>query len=342
MEEPSAKRPRLAQLAAATQDVDMGAPAALRGPSIISLFQTSAGLPRDPSPGAMHGCRIAAYATPGTSLTYACALASGAGVYWSHVALQQHAAPDQGKEGVLLPVRSPAPPAVQLQELRHAGEVQSLALIPGAEQQQLLLATADSFGQGIISRLDLLDSLSMAAAEEMPVAGAGAAADVSVFDAATGSVARMLSCALNPYALQFLPATSGSSSDSNILAVAEGHMISIWDIRASGSGGGCMQRVATSTAGSPLYTVEWCPAQGGLLGSAGAERSVYMTDMRKLRVVAKWTGATRQAIHSMSFLHCDPRYAVLAGLDMEAAGADLFAGFAASGSIVHAQAGDTA
>lgn len=57
--------------------------------------------------------------------------------------------------------------------------------------------------------------------------------------------------------------------------------------------------------------------QAGLLGAAGAERSVYLAEPRKWRVVHKWHSATRLAIHSLSFLERDPRCAVLAGLDLE-------------------------
>lgn len=57
--------------------------------------------------------------------------------------------------------------------------------------------------------------------------------------------------------------------------------------------------------------------QGGLLGTAGAERNLYLCEPRKWRTVSKWHGATRLAIHSVSFLDCDPRCAVLAGLDLE-------------------------
>jgi hypothetical protein len=57
--------------------------------------------------------------------------------------------------------------------------------------------------------------------------------------------------------------------------------------------------------------------QAGLLGAAGAERSLYLAEPRKWRVVHKWHSATRLAIHSLSFLEKDPRCAVLAGLDLE-------------------------
>ncbi|WIA36868.1 hypothetical protein OEZ86_008119 [Tetradesmus obliquus] len=94
-------------------------------------------------------------------------------------------------------------------------------------------------------------------------------------------------------------------------------MVSLWDARAAGAAGGCVQRLATATVGQPLYALDWCGAQGGLLGSAGAERSLFLTEPRKWKLLSKWGGATRLAIHSLSFLQSDPRYAVLAGLDLE-------------------------
>jgi hypothetical protein len=56
--------------------------------------------------------------------------------------------------------------------------------------------------------------------------------------------------------------------------------VSIWDARA-GERGGCVHRTGVATAGSPLYALAWCGAQGGLLGAAGAERAVQMVDPRR-------------------------------------------------------------
>jgi hypothetical protein len=135
-------------------------------PRVVALWQTPALLPREPSPGAMHGCRIAAWARLGADSsspsTYGAALASGANVFWSQ---QRLAAADaelrdeqQGKEGVLQPLRLSAPAVMQLQPLpAHAGEVQALALVPvggsGQASSRMLLATVDAWGAGSISRL---------------------------------------------------------------------------------------------------------------------------------------------------------------------------------------------
>lgn len=95
---------------------------------MTALFQVQAGLPREPSPGAMHGCRIAPwYDDSGSSSTYGSVLASGRHVFWSQLLVQQQQLQSEqhGKEGVLLPLRLSAPAVTQLQQLpQHAGEVQ--------------------------------------------------------------------------------------------------------------------------------------------------------------------------------------------------------------------------
>lgn len=367
-EEPLAKRQRLAAVETAAAAATERA-----GPSITSLFQISAGLAKDPSPGAMHGCRIATCHSP---ISYASVIASGASVYWSQVRLQQPCRPEHGKEGILIPVRLQAPPVVQLSDIKHAGEVQGLALA-GSVGQRLLLATVDAFGHGTISLLDVAEDSGRAAAvagTDPGIAGAVTAAaaaaspvtvasqiklkpqdgcreagwagicfsssspdsssssssaanmrvatarcfakDVTLYDAESGNVVRTYYTTLNPYALRFLP--PGISGDgSSLIAVNEGHMISLWDARDGGSAGGCVQRMATASIGNPLYSLDWCTAQGGLLGTAGADRSVFLVEPRKWRTLTKWSGATRLAIHRLLFLDCDPTYAVLAGLDME-------------------------
>jgi hypothetical protein len=246
-------------------------------------------------------------------------------VYWSQVsALQQQAKPEQGKEGILLPVRLQAQPVLHLEQLKHAGEVQALALHQCAAEQgqqapQLLLASVDAYGTGSIVRLqmDLQQQHNEAAAtaaaaddkagscyatsagtpallaqlrfrpqdscREGGWAGAcfssssssdaglllatarGFARDVSSYDVETGSIIRTFNTALNPYALTFLP-PGLASSEGQLLAVAESHMVSLWDARAAGAAGGCVQRLATATVGQPLYALDWCAAQGGLLG----------------------------------------------------------------------------
>lgn len=336
-EGPSTKRQRRAGLLAQHAGPGGGSGAApgaqqqpeqQQSPGVTSLFQVPAGLPREPSPGAMHGCRISPWYEQNDSShsTYGSVLASGRDVYWSQVHLphKQLQSDQHGKEGVLLPLRLQAPAVLQLQQLpHHAGEVQSLALcrLPSTNPAaDMLLATVDAYGAGSISRLRPVDEYAPveatatadgaagtdSAAAAVAVAGpvsapevvvqaritpidtcreggwagvafsnssaAGAAGaepaflatarcfakDVCVYDVPTSKALRSFGCMQNPYALSFLPAGVVSKEDGNLLAVAEGHSVALWDIRAAG---GCVQRFSPGALGQPLYSLAWCPAQ---------------------------------------------------------------------------------
>jgi hypothetical protein len=91
------------------------------------------------------------------------------------------------------------------------------------------------------------------------------ARDVGLYDVETGGIVRTFNTTLNPYALSFLP-PGLAGNEGRLLAVAESHLVSLWDARAAGAAGGCVQRLATATVGQPLYALDWCAAQGGLLG----------------------------------------------------------------------------
>lgn len=129
-EDQSSKRQRLEQITPAPVNAAQQQQQQ-QSPWVTALFQVQAGLPREPSPGAMHGCRIAAwYDESGSSSTYGSVLASGRHVFWSQLLVQQQLQAEQhGKEGVLLPLRLSAPAVTQLQQLpQHAGEVQVSAV----------------------------------------------------------------------------------------------------------------------------------------------------------------------------------------------------------------------
>jgi hypothetical protein len=57
--------------------------------------------------------------------------------------------------------------------------------------------------------------------------------------------------------------------------------VTIYDARASESGGVVARISSAALPGQPLYCQAWCPAKGGLLGVAGAERSVTVLEPRK-------------------------------------------------------------
>lgn len=92
--------------------------------------------------------------------------------------------------------------------------------------------------------------------------------------------------------------------------------VSLWDVRAA-ERGGCVARIACSQQGCNLYTTAWCRAEGGLLGAAGAERSVSLLEPRKWRVLYKWFNVLKSSLSYLHFLSEAPRNAVVAGLDYE-------------------------
>jgi len=101
--------------------------------------------------------------------SYASLFATGSSVYWHSVQVADAPAPLVGKEALMIPARLAAAPAVRLDALRHAGEVQGLAVrqLAGGE---LVLATVDSYGLGTLSRITV-DALAAAPAAAATVGG---------------------------------------------------------------------------------------------------------------------------------------------------------------------------
>lgn len=87
------------------------------------------------------------------------------------------------------------------------------------------------------------------------------AKDACIYDVTSGKALRSFACVQNPYALSFLPSGVLAGSDASILAVAEGHAVALWDVRAAGAAGGCVQRFSPGALGQPLYTLGWSTAQ---------------------------------------------------------------------------------
>jgi hypothetical protein len=140
-------------------------------------------------------------------------------------------------------------------------------------------------------------SSSCAAAPSLFATARCFAKDVCVFDAATAKAVRTFACMQSPYALSFLPAGAvGSSSDASILAVAEGHAVALWDVRAAGAAGGCVQRFNPGALGQPLYTLAWSTAQ--VRGGAVCVVSVGGAGQLLLMVLWQRTRWCRHCIHA--------------------------------------------
>ena len=86
----------------------------------------------------------------------------------------------------------------------------------------------------------------------------------------------------------------------HLLAVAEGHQLSVWDLRAS-SKGGCVARVSPAGA-TNLSAVCGCGA--GAVAVAGEERIVHVFDSKMWRVRARWPGALKYSIASICSSPC--------------------------------------
>ncbi|GIL73750.1 hypothetical protein Vretimale_5375 [Volvox reticuliferus] len=106
---------------------------------------------------------------------------------------------------------------------------------------------------------------------------------------------RILHTMQGPTALAYL-GSAGPEASGGLLAVAEEHQISLWDV-SQGERGGCMQRLGVYGGGCPVYGLTWistaAAAEGrsrqqgggsgdeGLLAATGGERSVVMLEPRK-------------------------------------------------------------
>lgn len=321
---------------------------------VVSLLRSRINLPAPPSPGPLHGCRVAAHLLPsGCVKAY---VATSASVYSVEVpaSATQAAAVGLGKEGVRLAHDGGPSTPHRLDSHAHRGEVQSLALQQYADSAAVL-ASVDCYGHATLSAADtgrgsgatVSSSLEVGgpsrrlAPSAVPEAGwCGVALphqrpshaavaryfpqDITVYDVSTGQrlgVWRSLQC---PTALMYLPmgSTTLAGGGEHLLAVAEEHCVSLWDVRCGGSSGGsgkggCVERVYTSSGGSSQHALAWCTAQGGLLATTGTERCVALIDPRKWRVVQKWPNCLRQAAHYLAFSSLQPKYCFVSGFDNE-------------------------
>lgn len=130
---------------------------------------------------------------------------------------------------------------------------------------------------------------------------------VVVLDVSTGGVVRKFGAAHTPAHCCFVPSVGGSRDD--MLAVAEGGVIALWDVRASG-GKGPVQRLSPSQG-----TVHRLAAQGGLLGCTGSDRSIHAWDSKKWTIRGRAMNVVRSEAQWLAFSRKDPSIYYIAGLD---------------------------
>ena len=149
--------------------------------------------------------------------------------------------------------------------------------------------------------------------------------DVSVFDG--DRLVRTFHTLGNPNAVELV-------DDHAVVAVAEGSMVSVYDVRISDR----QARVARmqpggSTSNGHYHALAVRDGRGGgnggnggsghaacpLVGAGGEDRDVVVWDPRTWGSVSRWKNCLKYEINYVGFLDSDPRYCVVSGMDYEVA-----------------------
>ncbi len=140
--------------------------------------------------------------------------------------------------------------------------------------------------------------------------------DVTLFD---GPIpVRTIHTTYRPNAVQLLSSNVASDATGGpLVAVAEGPILSVWDVRAAGRGAR-IARLSPAPQAGPLYCLA-SSSNGGipLIGAAGCERSVLIWDPRMWRAIDRWNNCLKYEATSLHFLSSNPSYCVVGGLDYE-------------------------
>lgn len=143
--------------------------------------------------------------------------------------------------------------------------------------------------------------------------------DVTVFDESIPM--RRFSTLYNPNDVLLL-SSDGSAAETGdgapLLGVAEGNIVTIWDLRIGGTGAR-VNRLNTGPYGGHLYTLAATNRDCPLLGAAGEDRDVCVWDPRMWKKVDRWTHCSKYEITALHFMKSNPRYCVVGGLDYELA-----------------------
>lgn len=143
--------------------------------------------------------------------------------------------------------------------------------------------------------------------------------DVTVFDESIPM--RRFSTLYNPNDVLLLSSDVSEAETGDgapLLGVAEGNIVTIWDLRIGGTGAR-VNRLNTGPYGGHLYTIAATSRDCPLLGAAGEDRDVCVWDPRMWKKVDRWTHCSKYEITSLHFMRSNPRYCVVGGLDYELA-----------------------
>lgn len=264
---------------------------------------------------------------------------------------------ERGKGGVYLPRPADDVSFNEIPELALRTEIQSITVSSLAADSTSVLAASDSYGRAALARMHFPSSSTndsptngtlhgedsnkfhimgveqlnptslsveagwtgIALAPDQPSQVAIARhfpKDITLFD---GPIpVRTIHTTYRPNAVQLLSSNVATDSEGGpLVAVAEGPVVSIWDIRAAGRGAR-IARLSSSPHTGPLYCLA-SSSNGGvpLLGAAGSERSVLIWDPRMWRTIDRWNNCLKYEATSLHFLSSNPSYCVACGLDYE-------------------------
>ncbi|KAJ1476697.1 hypothetical protein T484DRAFT_1965101, partial [Baffinella frigidus] len=96
-----------------------------------------------------------------------------------------------------------------------------------------------------------------------------------------------------------------------LVALAEGHQVSLWDARVSGRTA-CVARVSGSLA--TLYALGWGK---GTLAAGGADRSIYVFEPRKWSICGRAMAIGKAEIMWLGLSHVDPSIYYACGADSQ-------------------------
>eukprot|EP00884_Botryococcus_braunii_P013045 jgi/Botrbrau1/21741/Bobra.43_1s0135.1 len=289
------------------------------------------------SPGAMHSCRLGTLAPTGEDGNCNVLLACGSDVHSVTIPVANSEAIRWGREGIALPTQLQPATTRCWAQLKHRAEVQSVEVREGPDIA--VLATVDAYGHANVALFGISNgtlhlqshhkALPLSPTREAGWAGVALVSpecpnlavarqfprDCCLYD---GDRVVRTFCLLNPpLAVRFIGNGVGavSSPPDSLLAVAEGHQVSVWDGRAAEKGG-CVERLSSSSSSSPFYCVT-SDDTGAILGAAGGDRGVCLWDARKWHVLERWNNVTKYEAYFLMLCSGNSRHAVVAGLDPE-------------------------
>lgn len=244
----------------------------------------------------------------------------------------------RGKGGIIVPETGPRAFAQHIPELTQRAEIQDVRINERTSNGGTILGSVDCCGQATIAhivpsegmkwnisriyQLQPNESLRESgwAGIAMSSANPGSAAiarhyaqDVTVFD---GEVSVRTYNTIHPTTSVQLFSSSLESEEgaATLLAVSEGPLVSMWDVRVPGD-----KRIARlgSNPHNPHIYATAVSSEKGWIAATGADRSVSVWDTRTWRIVHRWSNCIKYEATALHFSRQNPSYCYVGGADYE-------------------------